>query len=156
MSDNKSLSPLSRARSFSSPRSGSWEDLFASLLGGTAWPSQLMRSAWSPSVDLIEREGELLIRADLPGMSHDDVTISVEEDLLTISGERETVSSTDESGVHRLERSYGSFSRTVQLPRDAAEDEITARFERGVLEITIPRTAAAESERVIEIEDGGE
>lgn len=156
MSEKRELSPVHRLRSFSRPFSGSWEDAFATLLSGTNWAAPLVDASWRPSVDLVERERELLIRADLPGMSHDDVTISVESGRLTISGERETVSESDEDGVHRLERSYGRFSRSLQLPATADESEISAKFARGVLEITVPISEQSERERVIEITEENE
>jgi len=93
---------------------------------------------WIPDVEILERNGKLEVRADLPGLKPDDVKIHVEEGVLTISGERRQDHETKEGGVHRCERSYGTFERAIALPEGVDPNAIEARFENGVLEVTMP------------------
>lgn len=91
--------------------------------------------AWSPQVDISERDGQLLIHADLPGMKQDDIRVNVEEGVLTISGERSSEHEQNQGNVHRRERSYGSFMRSIALPEGVDPESIKASFENGVLEV---------------------
>lgn len=95
-------------------------------------------SAWSPSVDVVRREGEILVRADLPGIKPDEVSIKVEDDVLTVSGEHEEQTEASEESYVRRERRYGSFSRSMTLPRGVDSKAIEAVTEDGVLEVRIP------------------
>jgi len=95
-------------------------------------------SAWSPQVDIFERNGQLVVHADLPGLRSEDVRVNVEDDALTISGERRHEHEHKEGGVYQCERSYGSFERTVPLPQGVNPDSVQASFENGVLEVTMP------------------
>jgi HSP20 family protein len=106
---------------------------------------------WAPDVDVIQRNDELLIRADLPGMSRDDLTVDVTENTLTIQGERKREHEEEREGVYRSERSYGSFYRAIPLPEGAITDQAKASFRDGVLEITMPSPPSSKGRR-IEIE----
>jgi HSP20 family protein len=94
---------------------------------------------WMPAMDLIESGDHYVLRADLPGLSDDDVNIQLQDNVLTISGERNTEHEEDEEGYYRLERAFGSFARSLTLPDGVDPDGVQAHFERGVLEITIPK-----------------
>jgi HSP20 family protein len=94
--------------------------------------------AWTPRVDVTQRNNELVIRADLPGMTKDDVKVDVTEDAITIQGERRREHEDERGGMYRAERSYGSFFRVVPLPDGAIGDQAKATFKDGVLEITMP------------------
>ena len=94
--------------------------------------------AWSPSLDVFQRGNELVVRADLPGMSADDIHVDVSDDAITVSGERQNEYRDERNGVYRFERSYGSFSRTIPLPEGTITDQAKATFKNGVLEITVP------------------
>ena len=94
---------------------------------------------WMPAMDLVEADEHFVLRADLPGMSEEDVNIEVEERVLTISGERKAEHETTKEGYHRVERAFGSFSRSLTLPEGVNPDAVTASFDRGVLEIRIPK-----------------
>jgi HSP20 family protein len=94
---------------------------------------------WAPAVDLVEREDSLVLKADLPGMSEDDVQIEVRDNILMISGERKAEHEEKQNGYYRVERAFGRFSRSVQLPAGVDTSGIAASFENGVLEITIPK-----------------
>lgn len=93
---------------------------------------------WSPSVDLVRRDDALVLRADIPGIKPDEVKIEVEDGVLTVSGEHSEESEKKDEHYVRRERRYGSFSRSLVLPRDVKAEDIEASTEDGVLEVTIP------------------
>ena len=96
------------------------------------------RGAWSPQLE-VERQGnELCIRADLPGLKPEDIEVNLDDGLLTIAGERRQEQRDEREGVRRTERSYGRFYRALQVPDGVQEDEISATFKDGVLELKIP------------------
>ncbi|HZO60504.1 MAG TPA: Hsp20/alpha crystallin family protein [Solirubrobacterales bacterium] len=103
---------------------------------------------WAPAVDLVEREDSLLLRADLPGLSEDDVQIEVRDNILTISGERKAEHEDKQNGYYRVERSFGRFSRSLQLPSGVEASAIQASFDRGVLEVTIPKPEERKPRRI--------
>jgi len=94
---------------------------------------------WMPAMDLVETEDHFVLRADLPGLAEGDVNIEVEDNVLTVSGERKAEHETTKEGYHRVERAFGSFSRSLTLPEGVDADAVTASFDRGVLEIRIPK-----------------
>jgi HSP20 family protein len=94
---------------------------------------------WLPAMDLIETDGHYVLRADLPGLSDEDVNVQLEDNVLTISGERKAEQETKQEGVYRLERAFGSFARSLTLPEGVDPDAVEAHFDRGVLEIRIPK-----------------
>jgi len=93
---------------------------------------------WAPEVEVFQRDNQLVVHADLPGMKKDDVQIDVTDNNIAISGERRQEWETEREGVYRTERSYGSFCRTIPLPDGAITDQAKATFKDGVLEITVP------------------
>lgn len=94
---------------------------------------------WLPAMDLVEADEHYVLRADLPGLSDEDVNVQLEDNVLTISGERRTEQDTKQQGRYRLERAFGSFSRSLSLPEGIDPDSVQAHFDRGVLEIRIPK-----------------
>ncbi|MGE5246135.1 MAG: Hsp20/alpha crystallin family protein [Betaproteobacteria bacterium] len=94
--------------------------------------------AWAPEVEIFHRNNELVVRADLPGLGKDDVSVDVTDDSITIQGERRREHEEEREGVYRSERSYGSFYRVIPLPEGAMTDQAKAKFGDGVLEITMP------------------
>jgi HSP20 family protein len=94
---------------------------------------------WVPAMDLVETGEHFVLRADLPGLSEDDVDLSLEENVLTLSGERKVEHEAKGEGFFRVERATGAFSRSLTLPEGVDGDAITARFEKGVLEVRIPK-----------------
>jgi len=125
--------------------------------GGTAGlergPTASLAQVWSPAIDIVERDGRLVVRADLPGMSTEDVRIEIRDDALVLEGERRSEIEVEEEGVYRSERVYGRFSRVIPLPDGADLDKASARFENGVLEIEVPLREDARRRR-IEIQGG--
>lgn len=108
---------------------------------------------WVPPMDLAETEEHLVLRADLPGMDREDIQIEVSENVLTVSGERRAQSEDKREGYHRVERSFGRFSRSIELPEGIAAEDVRAKFDRGVLEVEIPKPAEHKPTRV-EVEPG--
>jgi HSP20 family protein len=93
---------------------------------------------WSPEVEVFEREGQLVVRADLPGLTKDDVNVEVSDDAINISGERKSEHEERGEGYYRSERSYGNFYRSIPLPEGVNAENLDATFRNGVLEITMP------------------
>ena len=96
------------------------------------------QSYWTPPMEVFQRGNDMIVRADLPGVSPDDVQIDVEDGVLTISGERQNNNEDRQEGFYRSERSYGAFARSIALPEGVDEDQVNARYEHGVLEVTVP------------------
>jgi HSP20 family protein len=94
---------------------------------------------WVPAMDLVEGDDQYVLRADLPGLAEQDVQVEVESGVLTISGERNAEHSDEKSGYRRIERSYGSFKRSLTLPEGVNADAVGASFDKGVLEVRIPK-----------------
>jgi HSP20 family protein len=94
---------------------------------------------WMPAMDLVETADHYVLRADLPGLSEEDVAVQLEDNVLTISGQRSAEHDQKEEGYYRLERAFGSFTRSLSLPEGVDPDAVQAHFDRGVLEITIPK-----------------
>lgn len=98
----------------------------------------------APAIDLVEKESEYVISAELPGLDEKDVDVSVSDDLLTIKGEKKEEKEEKAKNYYLSERRYGSFQRTVQLPLGVDADKIGASFQKGVLTVTLPKTPEAQ------------
>jgi HSP20 family protein len=109
---------------------------------------------WVPAMDLVETEEHFVLRADLPGLDEKDVKIEVHDNVLTLSGERTYEHEGKKDGYYRLERGSGSFSRSLTLPKGVEAEGITASFDKGVLEVLVPKPAERKPRRV-EINVGG-
>ena len=94
---------------------------------------------WIPPMDLVEHEEDYVLRADLPGLTESDVNIELEDNVLTVSGERKAEHEERKEGYYRVERASGSFSRSLTLPEGVDPEAVNANFERGVLEVRIPK-----------------
>jgi HSP20 family protein len=108
---------------------------------------------WMPAMDLVETDDNFVLRADLPGLGEDDVTIEFEDGTLTVSGERKAEHESKNEGYYRVERAFGSFSRSLTMPKGIDPESVTASFDRGVLEVRIPKPEARKPRR---IEIGGQ
>ena len=111
---------------------------------GAAGESSVM--SWRPTVDISETKKAYLIKAELPEVEKDDIDVSIENGLLTISGERRFESEEEDETRHRVERMYGSFSRSFSLPSDADEAHISAKSKNGMLKVRIPKVSPAPAE----------
>lgn len=107
---------------------------------------------WLPTIEVEQREGNYVIRAELPGMKPEDVNVEIGDDAIEISGERKEDEEVERGGVHMTERRYGQFFRRIPLPEGAQADQAKARFENGVREISVPVEAAGSGRRQIKLE----
>ena len=114
--------------------------LFTSLFDSPTRPaSGDTTRRWIPAIDLVESGDQYVLRADLPGLSEQDINVELESGVLKISGERKSESTAEKGGYRRIERSYGSFSRSLTLPDGVNPDAVEASFDKGVLEVKIPK-----------------
>jgi HSP20 family protein len=102
--------------------------------------------AWSPRVDMFQRDGDLIVKAELPGIKKDDIEVTVEDGDLVIRGERKEESEVREEDYYRMERSYGAFYRRLPLPAEVDPDKIKATYTDGVLEVRVPQVVAPKRE----------
>ena len=126
------------------PFSTEFNRLFNSLWEQSAATSQ----RWVPEMDLVETDDHYVLKADLPGMKQEDVSLELNDGTLTISGERKAEYERKEKGFFRLERSFGKFSRSLTLPDGVDPDKIEAAFHDGVLEVTIPKPEQRKPRRI--------
>ena len=103
---------------------------------------------WLPSIDVSETKSDLVIKAELPGMDPKDIDISLSNGFLTIKGEKNQEKEEKDENYYLIERSYGSFMRSVRLPREVQSDKITASFKNGVLRVTLPKSEEAKKKEI--------
>jgi HSP20 family protein len=105
------------------------------------WPNgePAATTSWSPAVDIFETEGEIVVKAELPGMDRKDIALNLEKNVLTLRGERRLEKETKEENYHRIERAYGGFSRAFSIPATVDEEKIRADYKDGVLKIILPK-----------------
>lgn len=109
---------------------------------------------WAPALDVLHEDGDIVVRAELPGVKLEDVDITIHNGVLTISGERRAEEQREGSGYYVRERRYGSFRRSMTLPQGVDENSIHARFDGGVLEVRVAGAAAVQEPKRIQIEAG--
>lgn len=135
-----------------------FEDLFRrpfSLLEPSWWPRLRMpeMEEVSPKVDIFEEGDDFVVKAEIPGMKKEDIEVNLTDDMVTISGEKKQEEKVEKKDYYRLERSYGSFSRSFRLPKEIQTDKAKATFKDGVLEVKAPKTEEAKKkEKNIPIE----
>jgi HSP20 family protein len=122
--------------------------LFGSLFDSQGGRVLAADRRWVPSMDLVETGDHYVLRADLPGVQPGDVKVELEDDVLTISGERKLSQETQEGGVRRIERASGAFARSLTLPSGIDPSGIQASFEHGVLEVKVPKPEERKPHRV--------
>ena len=130
----------------SQPFSTDLHRLFNSVFDDVA--SAGVSQRWTPAMDLVEVDDHFVLKADLPGLSEGDVSIEVNDNVLTVAGERKSEHESRERGFYRVERAYGSFRRTLTLPEGVDADAISAKFDRGVLEVSIPKPAERKPRKI--------
>jgi HSP20 family protein len=96
-------------------------------------------TTWSPAVDIFETENEIMVQAELPGVDRKDITLNLENNVLTLKGERRFEKETKQENYHRIERSYGAFSRSFSIPAIVNEEKIRADYKDGILKIALPK-----------------
>jgi HSP20 family protein len=137
------------------PAFAPWNDLdtvqnrLARMFDEPAFPS-IQEGRWMPAVSVSETADELLLTAELPGLEEDDISIELENNVLTVSGEKVATHSEDDEdrNYHVFERSFGSFSRSFTLPRTVDGEKILATFDKGVLSIKLPKVAEAKGRKI--------
>ena len=120
---------------------------------GEGQPTQNVPSMWSPHIDVCERNGKLLIQADLPGIKRDDINVQIDQDAIVIQGQRHQQQTSNQGGYYRSERSYGSFYRSIPLPEGTNAESASASFRDGVLEIELDMPRPQQRGRTLEIRD---
>jgi HSP20 family protein len=115
---------------------GLFDDFFGRPFTRREWTEE----AWSPSVDVSETKDNITINAEIPGMSKEDVKVSVQDNVLTLSGERKQEKEEKNANDHRIERNYGSFRRSFTLSTPVQPDKVKATYKDGILKITFPKT----------------
>jgi HSP20 family protein len=154
------LSPFRGRRGFYDPVS-EMNRMFDEMLGGglaRRQGGQQQRAEvteWAPAIDVVAKDGDLVLRAELPGIKQEDVDITLHDNVLTVSGERKAEQEEERGGYYVRERRYGSFSRSLTLPQGVDESKIHARYEDGVLEVTVEGAAAVQEPKRIQIEGWG-
>ena len=153
------LSPF-RGRGFYDVH-GEMNRLFDEMFGGLARRSGGRQGdggadSWSPALDVLHEDGDVMVRAELPGVKPEDVDITLSRGVLTISGQRKAEAERQGQGYYVRERRYGSFRRSLVLPEGIDESKINARYENGVLEVRISGAAAVQEPKKIQIESAGD
>jgi HSP20 family protein len=123
-----------------------FEDFFRRPFFGPSWLPRLRTPEFeeiSPSIDLFTEGDDVVVKAELPGMKKEDIDVSVTDNTITVSGEKRKEEKVEKKDYYRLERSYGSFSRSFSLPAEVQTEKVTAKFKDGILEIRIPKTEEA-------------
>lgn len=125
-----------------------FDQAFNDMLSNYEGSEETARANWLPPVDIRETEDALHLTAELPGLSKDDVEITVENHTLTLRGERKLEKDVQKDSYHRIERAYGTFSRTFSLPTNVRTDKVDASFKDGVLNLEIPKAEEAKPRRI--------
>lgn len=122
--------------------------LFSTNLSRAFGDEGIARGAWAPSVDIYENKDHIVLEAELPGMNRDDFDLTIENNVLTLRGERSLQKRSDSDTYHRVERAYGSFSRSFTLPQTVFGDGATADYKNGVLRVTLPKREEVKARRI--------
>jgi HSP20 family protein len=128
--------------------------LFTGNMARTFDEEGIARGAWSPSVDIYENKDQIVLEAELPGMKREDFDVSVENNVITLRGERHFEKKEESDNYHRVERAYGSFTRSFTLPNTVTAEGATADYANGVLRVSLPKREETKARR-IEIKANG-
>jgi len=109
---------------------------------------EMVQGAWIPPVDIYETGDSIVIKAELPGISKEDITLEVKDNTLAIRGEKKFEKDVKEENYHRVERSYGAFQRAFSLPSTVQQDKVKAKFRDGILEVTLPKAEEAKPKQI--------
>ena len=122
--------------------------LFSTNLTRAFGDEGIGRGAWSPSVDIYENKDQIVLEAELPGMKQEEFDLSIENNVITLRGERRFEKTDDSDNYHRVERSYGAFTRSFTLPQTVSGEGATAEYSNGVLRVTLPKREEAKPRRI--------
>lgn len=123
------------------------DDQFARLWRGLA-EGRGRQESWLPAVDVFDQEDAVVLKAELAGMDADDIEISVEDNVLTIKGERKFEEKVDDERYYRIERRFGSFQRSLALPQGVKPEDITASYDDGILEVRVPKAEEEKPKKI--------
>jgi HSP20 family protein len=128
-----------------------FDDFFGRSPGsiGPISKQEWTEGVWTPSVDVSESKDNVIINVEIPGMSKDDVKVSVQDNVLTLSGERKQEKEEKDTSYHRIERSYGSFSRSFTLPTSVQPDKVKASYKDGILKIVLPKSEEVKPKQIL-------
>jgi HSP20 family protein len=147
-------SPGSVLQRFANEVDRMFDDFGLARRWGNLW-GESGSGIWAPDVDVIQRNNELTVRVDLPGLKRDEVSVEINDNAITIQGERKREHEEEREGFYRSERSYGTFRRVIPLPEGAITEQAKAKFRDGVLEITMPAPPASGGRRLEITEESG-
>ena len=122
--------------------------LFTGNVGRTFDDEGIARGSWSPSVDIYENKEQIVLEAELPGMNREDFDLTVENNVITLRGERRFEKKEDTDNYHRVERAYGSFTRSFTLPNTVSGEGASADYRNGVLRVTLPKREETKARRI--------
>jgi|SRR5687768_2969835 len=122
--------------------------LFSTNLTRSFGDEGIGRGAWAPSVDIYENKDQIVLEAELPGMNQDDFDLSIENNVITLRGERKFEKTEESDNYHRVERSYGAFTRSFTLPHTVSAEGATAEYNNGVLRVTLPKREETKARRI--------
>jgi HSP20 family protein len=122
--------------------------LFSTNLTRTFGDEGIGRGAWAPSVDIYENKDQIVLEAELPGMKQEDFDLSIENNVITLRGERKFEKTDETDNYHRVERSYGSFTRSFTLPQTVSAEGATAEYNNGVLRVALPKREETKARRI--------
>ena len=122
--------------------------LFSSNLSHGFGDEGIARGAWNPSVDIYENKDQIVLETELPGMNREDFDVAIENNVITVRGERRFEKKDEADNYHRVERSYGSFSRSFTLPQTVSAEGATAEYRNGVLRVTLPKREEVKARRI--------
>jgi HSP20 family protein len=123
-----------------------WEDIFGRFLA--PFEGEMFGGGWFPSLDIAEKGEAIVVKAELPGMKADEIELSVDGNMLTVSGEKKDETKETKDNYYHVERRYGKFQRTIQLPSEVDKSKIEAKMEDGVLTVTLPRSEEAKPRKI--------
>lgn len=122
-----------------------FEDTFSRTRGRD---EALGKGMWTPAVDIFETEDAVVVKAEIPGVERDQIAVEIKDGILTLHGERKFEKEVKEENYHRIERAYGTFHRSFSLPSSVEQDKISAKFNEGVLEVTLPKKERAKPKQI--------
>jgi HSP20 family protein len=137
--------PMDNLASFQHEMNRMFDQFFR---GGNGHETGATVGAWTPAVDIHETDDGYVLKAELPGVSKDDVSIDMHQNTLTLSGQRKYESAVKDEHYHRVERAYGTFRRSFVLPAKVDQDQVQATFKDGVLELHLPKSEAAKPKHI--------
>jgi HSP20 family protein len=122
--------------------------LFSTNLTRSFGDEGIARGAWNPSVDIFENKDQIVLEAELPGMNREDFELTIENNVITLRGERRFEKKDESDNYHRVERSYGSFTRSFTLPQSVTAENAAAEYRNGVLRVTLPKREEIKARRI--------